>query len=253
MALLKDGTLAGINDLTRLDAGLIDVARTEEIDLLQKLDLAREEIAYRLGQELQDESTRWPFAASAGGPTAENIVADARLQRWHALETLAQVYRDIYHSQLNDRYGKRWEHYQHLSESARDDYIHGGIPVVMKPIPRPKPPGTVILAGPIPATTYFLAVSATRTGEEGEASEITAISAPDNHTLQVVAPSLAEDADGWNLYAGLSGADLALQNPTPQQGTAVFVMQTLATDTRTPTNGQEPDSIVRPRRRLRRG
>ena len=253
MALLTDGTLSTIDDLTGLDTGVLEVARTEEIDLRQKLGLARQEIAYRLGENLREAWNAPTALTFAGTLTASNVVADERLLRWHALESLAQVYRDLYHSQLNDRYEKRWEHYQKLSESAYRDYIRGGIPVVTKPIPRPAPPTTTVLAGTLDASTYFLAVSLVRNGEEGEISEATAVTAPDSHVLEVEPPSLPEGTDAWNLYAGFAQDSLVLQNSTPQAFTATFALEAVVTDSQKPSSGQAPELIIRPRQRLRRG
>ena len=253
MALLTDGTLAGIHDLTQIDSGLLDIAKTEGIDLLQKLDLARQEITYLVSQVLDDPSTQVSGVVITGFYATDKVVVDARLQRWHALETLSQVYRDLFHSQLNDRYGKRWEQYRLLSETASIDYLHGGIPVVGDPIPRPLSPDVIVTAGTLSATTYYLAVSLTRNGKEGEASEVTALSAPDGHSLEVKAPTPSGNSTGWNLYAGLTAQSLGLQSQAPQTTDAQIVATTLSTEGRKPSCGQAAETKIRPNRRLRRG
>ena len=63
------------------------------------------------------------------------------MKRWHALHTLAIVYRDAFNNQLNDRYLAKWQRISELSRKARDDTtLQFGIGLVMTPIPQAQAP-----------------------------------------------------------------------------------------------------------------
>ena len=58
------------------------------------------------------------------------------MKRWHALHTLAVVYRDAFNNQLNDRYRNKWEEYRELARNAREQTFEFGIGLVATPIPQ---------------------------------------------------------------------------------------------------------------------
>ena len=95
MALLVDGELSSVEDLQTQDSAVLEVAHGEGIDLGRKLELAKREI------EIEVEA----LLRRSGTGRLEEVVATLAMGRWHALLTLAMVYRDAYFSQLNDRFG----------------------------------------------------------------------------------------------------------------------------------------------------
>src|SRR5574340_877720 len=109
MALFTDGTMTSLEDLTAQDSGLLGVVGPEGIDTTKKLSLAQEELGVELAALL-------PRA----GVGLENVVVTSPLRLWHVFKTLELVYRDAYHSQLNDRYRGKWETYRDLAKWASE-------------------------------------------------------------------------------------------------------------------------------------
>ena len=59
-----------------------------------------------------------------------DVVVSPQMKRWHALHTLAVVYRDAYNNQLNDRYQNKWEEYRELARGAKERTLEFGIGLV---------------------------------------------------------------------------------------------------------------------------
>ena len=96
MALFTDGAITSIEELSGHDTQLLTVATVEGIDVSRKLALAQDEIAVEVASLL---------GRQAAPPALEQVVVTPAMKLWHAYRTLEMVYRDAYHSQLNDRYG----------------------------------------------------------------------------------------------------------------------------------------------------
>src|SRR5690242_20632984 len=120
MALLTDGDVSTIEDLKSYESAILELANTEGIDLTAKAKLASSEIAAELA----------PFLAREGhaADLARNgVVVTPSLRLWHMVQTLCVVYRDAYHSQLNDRYKAKWNEYQRLAHRIRGLAFDTGI------------------------------------------------------------------------------------------------------------------------------
>src|SRR5690349_21619073 len=118
MALFTDGPASTIEDLTAQDSQLLDVAQVEGIDLTRKLALAQEEAALEIEGLLE---TLRPVDAALWAPTSmgpANVVVTPALKAWHTFRTLEAVYRDAYHSQLNDRYAAKRDEFRERAKWA---------------------------------------------------------------------------------------------------------------------------------------
>ena len=104
MALFTDGEVSSIEDLRGYDTQLLDVANVEGIDVTRKLQLAQEEIATEVTTLLG--RLRLPGWLNAP-PDPGRVVVTPPLRLWHSYLALEMVYRDAYHSQLNDRYAAK--------------------------------------------------------------------------------------------------------------------------------------------------
>ena len=114
MALFTDGAISSIEDLTGHDTQLLNVANVEGIDVTRKLALAQEE----LGVEVAGLLGRRCYRATGAPPAIEQVVVTPPLKLWHVFRTLEMVYRDAYHSQLNDRYAGKRDEYREMAKWA---------------------------------------------------------------------------------------------------------------------------------------
>lgn len=245
MALLVDGDLSRLDDLKAQDSGVLDVASGEGIDPRAKLDLAAGEI-----QEEVDAFLDWEERGRI-----EQVVASVCLKRWHVLKTLEAVYRDAYFSQLNDRYGQKWRHYESLATEQRRRYFESGVQMVAEPVRRPSRVSAEVVEGATAAATYWLtAAFLDGEGRESAASAAVAVSSPVPHSLQVSVLFPEENATHWNLYAGADEASIGLQNaePLPVGETWVLPVGGLVSG-RSPGNGQAAEFRVVRSGLLRRG
>jgi hypothetical protein len=212
--LLSDGNPNASLDLQVYEMAILDVAHTEGIDLDAKLTLATDEISEDVLDMLLDR-TRTVFPESnlrrARGVT--DVVITRPMKRWHALHTLAVVYRDVFNNQLNDRYQAKWQEYGRLAKDARERTIKLGIGLALNPIPQAEAPVLGFLSGSGAGGTFYVQVSwMSASKQEGAPSGITAtgLAAGANLTVQAVNPPAG--VTGYNVYAGGSETTLALQN-----------------------------------------
>ncbi|MBN9658674.1 MAG: hypothetical protein J0H49_10890 [Acidobacteria bacterium] len=245
MALLVDGELTRLEDLKAQDSGVFDVASGEGLDLRAKLDLAAGEI-----QEEVDTFLDWEEQGRL-----EQVVASVSLKRWHILKTLEAVYRDAYFSQLNDRYGQKWRHYESLAEEQKHRYFSSGVQLVARPVRRPSLVSAQVVEGVAGAATYWLkATFLDSEGRESAPSAAVTVSSPVPHSLQVSVMAQEENATHWNLYAGTEEAGLGLQNAEPLPVGEVWMLPAAGlVDGRAPGNGQPTDFRVVRSGLLRRG
>jgi len=256
MALLTDGDPNGTEELRVYEASILDVAHVEGINLDVKLGLATEEVS----QELLDvllghESAHGEFAGGRRAIGVSDVVVTSQVKRWHALHALSVIYRDVYNNQLNDRYQRKWEEYGKLARESREQSLRFGIGLVESPIPRADPPNCSVVAGLLPATTYYVRVSwVGASGQEGAASFPTTYLTVQGSLLVVEAVNAPTNATGWNVYAGETDSPLARQNggPTPV-GQSFTISPTGIVAGPPPGEGQRPDMYVSGARLLRRG
>ncbi len=253
MALLTDATVSTISELLGYESAVLEVAKTQGIDLAAKLVLAQQEI----GIEVQAFLTRHggTDGMSWGAPDLKNVVVTEPLHKWHIFQTLSLVYRDAYHSQLNDRFLGKWKEYGRLAKWASDALFQTGIGMVADPISQADRPELSSAPGTLPARTYYIRTAwVNASGAEGAPSDLAVLSLGEGSLLAVTAVNPPASARGWNVYAGLSHSELALQN-----GPAVAVGQAWVEDHaglkagRKPGAGQAPGWHQRADRTLQRG
>jgi hypothetical protein len=211
MALFTDGTISAAADLLAYESGILEVARTEGIDLAAKLSLAQQEIAIALEAQLAQQGGA-DFSGPAN-PGPKNVVVTEPLRKWHTFQALALVFRDAQHNQLNERYSAKRKEYERLAKWAADALWRTGAGMVATPVAQAKRPELSSIPGPLPAATYFVRTAGvSRSGEEGSPSEVAAFSSGEGSLLVVTPGDLAEGATGWNVYVGLTQTGLRLQN-----------------------------------------
>ena len=207
MALFTDGPMATITDLMGYESAILEVGVTEQIDLTIKLGLAHEELGIELEAFLAGQAT------SAG---LGNIVGTEPLEKWHTFHTLAMVYRDAYHRQLNDRYETKWNEYQRLSQWAREALKQTGVGMTFDPVPRAAKPQLSAAAGAGGAATYYVRVAWRNVeSEEGSPSDIATLTTAAGSALVATAVNPPASAAAWNVYVGFAAEEQTLQNDAP--------------------------------------
>jgi len=159
MALFTDGAISSIEELAGHDTQLLTVASVEGIDVSRKIALAQEEISVEVTGLLGRHSAP---------PALQQVVVTAAIKLWHAYRTLELVYRDAYHSQLNDRYAGKRDEYQTLVHWAYNHVIQSGLGIAADPVRRASPPQVMPSAGILEEGTYYVSVAwINGSGDEG--------------------------------------------------------------------------------------
>jgi len=252
MALFVDGPACSIDDLTDQDAGLLNVALTNNINVSTKLRLAVEEIRTDLHLWLNKPRTAFYQVAGtelAWGPALgiEQIVVTPPLKRWEAMHSLALVYRDASFSQLVDRYQAKWQEYAKLAQDARESFIASGMGLVRDPVIQPAPPVLSTTPGPQSGGTFYASVTwVNSTNQQGAPSFASSITVADGSLMTVAVTGAPKNAVGFNVYAGTSLAAMFLQNGVllPVASTYLYVPGEISQGA-LPGNGQTPD-FMRP-------
>lgn len=258
MALLTDGNPNDTEALRVYEAAILDVAKVETIDLDTKLCLATIEISQDVLDVLLGHTGAYSLTSSVGGDRRKigvsDVVVSTQMKRWHALHTLAVVYRDAYNNQLNDRYKNKWEEYRDLARGAKERTLEFGIGLVAAPVPRAGMPVLGATAGTRAGTVYYAQVSWVAAGREGSAGPATTLQTADNSGLTVAAVNVPAVAAGWNVYLGLAVSTLTLQNSAPLAIGATFTLPGSGlVNGASPGDGQPADMFVTGGRMLRRG
>lgn len=260
MALLTDGNPNDTEALRVYEAAIQDVAKVETIDLDAKLGLATVEISQDvldilLGHTPAPYSLTSPAGAERRRIGVSDVVVSSQMKRWHALHTLAVVYRDAYNNQLNDRYKNKWEEYRELARGAKERTLEFGIGLVAAPVPRAGTPVLGETAGTLASTIYYAQVSwVSAAGQEGSASPATTFQTADNNALTVATVNAPAVAAGWNVYLGLAVSTLTLQNTAPLAIGATFTLPGSGlVSGLSAGDGQAADMFITGGRILRRG
>lgn len=215
--LLTDGNPNTSVALVTYETEILDVAAAEGIDLDQKLKLSTEEISQDILDVLLDHT--WivdPLPNQRRTIGVSDVVVSAQMTRWHALHTLATVYRDAFNNQLNDRYRAKWKEYTLLAQDGRAKTYSFGIGVVANPVPQAQPPLLSTVTGAGQGGTFYVQQTwVNASGAEGAPSVETAltIAPPDDLVVTPVNPPAV--ATAFNVYVGTSSGTETLQNPTP--------------------------------------
>jgi hypothetical protein len=252
MALLQDGLVSSIEDLSTYETSILDTATTEGVSLSSKLALAQKELETEvlrfLIQQLEPAESVTPRKLT-------QVVATDPLRRWHALRTLTVFFRDIHHNQLNDRYRAKWDAYEAEARAAARLLWEVGVGLVQNPLKRPERPELTAEVTDEEFPQLLLKVTwVAGPTEESTASEAVLFApvAPERPQLTVLNPPAR--ATGWHVYAGPTEKLLARQTSTPVAITDTWVMPAsmLVEGPQVPA-GQSPDQYVRLQRLLFRG
>jgi hypothetical protein len=243
MALFTDGPAATMEDLAAQDSQLLTLANAEGIDLTVKLRLAHEAVGIDLEELLQDGS----------GLRPAQVVVTPALRLWHTYRTLELVYRDAYHSQLNDRYAAKRDQFRELSQWAYNRVRQAGVGITLAPIPQAAPPSLTASSGGLAEGTYYAAMAwANAAGEEGACSPTAALEVTSGG-FTARPPAAPDGVTGWNVYAGTAPESMSRQNGGPLALDAEWPATTLSESGARPGSGQSPRFLHAMPRVLRRG
>jgi hypothetical protein len=213
MALFTDGPILTIEDLRTYESSILSVAKSEGIDLTRKIDLSQREVGADIYEYLTERT------ASESGPATiglHQIVASELLFHWIVLHALELIYRDCYHSQLNDRYRMKWQEYQRQSSRAASRYFHVGPGVVEVPVGKAMAPSLGASAGVMENGTYEVRVAwQNSAGQVGVASEAALFHSTDGSVPVVSAGPAPANGVAWHVFAGKLDERLGRQNDAP--------------------------------------
>ena len=252
MALFTDGNIAELNDLRAYESGILDLAANEGIDLGAKLSLAHREIGLEILSFLVTQG--YGVAKQRG---LENVIVTEPILHSEVMWTLSLIYRDAFNSQLNDRYGAKWNQYTDLARRGLRQYFEIGIGLTASPIGKPEPPTVSVIPGPSrAASTYSVQVAACGlNGFTGALSDSLTVHCRDNASIMVqLGGVLPERSSGWILYVGEGDSDPKRQNVTPLEENAVWTCPDSGTVQDLPSiQVQRPEFWAVQQRRLLRG
>jgi hypothetical protein len=138
-------------------------------------------------------------------------VVTPALRLWHTYRTLEFVYRDAYHSQLNDRYAAKRDQFRELSRWAYDRVIQSGVGIALSPVPQAASVTLTPVPGGLADGMYYAAMAWVNTaGDEGACSTPAAIDVVGGGFVVEAGPA-PSGVVGWNVYAGAAPDTLARQ------------------------------------------
>ncbi|MDX1980368.1 MAG: hypothetical protein SFV51_08870 [Bryobacteraceae bacterium] len=249
MALLVDGSSPSVEELQRYEAGVIEMANTEGIDLGAKASIAREQIVTELIELLNRNSD------GQGQSVMGRVVLTEPLRRWLVMGALAAVYGEGRLSQVSERYAGKWADFARLAGEAKQWLVRAGIGVAGAPLRRPGAPELTVLEGSAPAGSYFFRYTwAAVGGQESEAGDMAVVTLSAPGGVRLTPGAAPTGAVGWNVFAGEVESELAMQNGAPIAIDEPWEWNSGNLDAgRPPSGGQAPDSYVRVPNVLLRG
>jgi hypothetical protein len=246
MSLFTDGPISTAKDLQQYETSVLSDANAEGIDVVAKVALAQQEVGNELTLfRLRRAPVRgYPVNYQRARDLTDVVVTDA-LRRWHVHKTLAAVYRDAYHNQLNDRYQSKWTQYEQLARESSRIYFQLGAGVVADPLPQAGMPALSGATGIGAGGTFYVVVTWVNAGgQEGVPSGLAQFSVPVGEFLAVAVEGAPANAVGWNVYVGTSPSGLARQNDTPVATGGNWVVSEGLISGATPPAGQQPDWFI---------
>ncbi len=254
--LLTDGNPNDTIALTVCETEILNLAATEGIDLDQKLALATEEISQDVLEFLRDPTRMVdPLPNVRRTIGVSDVVVSSQMTRWHALHTLAIVYRDAFNNQLNDRYQAKWREYELLAKDGATRTFSYGIGLVSNPVPEAETPSLGTASGAGQGGTFYVQVTwVGSTGAEGAPSLATALTVAALNDLVVQGVNPPAVATGFNVYAGTSANATTLQNSAPIPVGETYTVPDGGLIVGTPVGtGQAADTYITGGPMLRRG
>ena len=216
MALLTDGSPNTIEALKAIESSIADVASIELVDVDIKMGLALEGISESLLVYLIQLGTQDPQSLTRRAIGVSNLVMTGPLRRWHAMQTIALIYRDAYHNQLNERYLEKWKYFNSACSDARKTLLQTGIGLVNSAVPEAAVPIASIAVGQWPAGAYLIQIAwVDAIGQVGAPSDVTTVELSVGNAPIVTALTGPSGIAGWNVYVGPVGTIPMLQNSTP--------------------------------------
>ena len=246
MALLTDGSPNTVETLKAIESSIADVAAIEMIDLDIKMGVALEDLSESLMVYLIQLGPQDPQYLSRQRLGVSTVVVTAPLRRWHAIQTIALVYRDAYHNQLNERYLAKWKYFNAASSDARKTLLLTGLGMVNQGVPKAPAPVTGIAVGQWASGEYVVQITwVDASGQEGSPSDPTTVALSVGNAPTVTAPAAPSGIAGWNVYVAAIGSTPALQNSSPLGFTVPWIGAVAGAVTGPPVgDGQSPDRYI---------
>lgn len=200
MALFADHDLTTIEDLAGVDHNVLSIAAVEGIDLTKKLTLAQQLLLQDISRVLAKE-----FGQGTNYDVGQ-VVCTPNLRLCHALKAIELTYQEAFAGQGVDRYERCRATYSAEAKRVLAGELERGLPIALKPLPRPAGPVVTPSAGTGPTGPIDFAVSwVNQSGEESSLGTPVAIENSGGEMITVVPPPAPPFATGWNVYASLPG------------------------------------------------
>ena len=246
MALLTDGSPNTVEMLKVIESSIADVAAIEMIDADIKMGLALEEISESLMVYLIQLGVKDPQYVARRQLGVSTIVVTPPLRRWHALYSIALIYRDAYHNQLNERYLAKWKYFNAVTADARKTLLQTGLGLVYQAVPKAPVPGTGLALGQWTAGVYTIRIAwVDSLGHIGAPCDVITAELSTGNAPTVTAPTAPAGIAGWNLYVAPIGSTPSLQNTAPLGFTVPWVGPPAGPVSGTPVgDGQNPDRYI---------
>jgi hypothetical protein len=256
MALLTDGSPNTIGALKAHESSITEVATVEGVNVDVKMAVALEEINETLMAYLVQLGPKDPQYVARRTLGVSTVVVTPPLRRWHALLSIALIYRDAYHNQLNERYHAKWAYFFAAAADARKVLQQTGLGLVNRAVPRAPIPTVGVAAGSWPAGVYEIQIAwVDSSGQVGLPSSPTTAELPSNGVPSVTVGVAPANVTGWNVYAGALGGVLTQQNGQPLATTAAWsgTSNGPSSTGAAPGAGQQPDVYITDTQVLLRG
>lgn len=247
MALFTDAPPSSIDDLAAQDTQLLTVSQVEQIDVTQKLALARDELGLELYTMLNQFGTENRLFWQPPRPNLGTVVVTPSLKLWHTFRSLEMVYEDAYNSQLNDRYAGKRDFFHERATWALQKLAAIGIGIAAVPVAKASIPSVTaipVVGAPLADGTYYVTSAwVNQNGEEGAAADAASVSTIGG-TFAVQQGPAPRNATGWNIYAGTDPNGMALQNGSVLAAGQTWVQPVPLVDGgRGPGSGQAPSYL----------
>jgi hypothetical protein len=251
MALFTDGLICETEDLREYESSILEVARNEGMDLTPKLRVAQREVAFEVITFLMRHGADHLDARKG----LTNIVVTDTLRHWHAMQSLAAIYRDAYHQRMNDRYKEKWAHYSLETRAAKENCFKAGIGITLAPIARALAPVCDSVAGgQLPRRTYLVCVNWQWKGQNGGLSAPIAVELEAGSLLRARVEGTPKDIESWCVYVGRDGDRLHPGNSGSLRADESWTEAGDVFSGKPVTvSAQSPDIFVRADQRIQRG